>query len=348
MRDALNIGLRDPLTDIKAAAVKPVLYRLHGGDSTARSFAGSGQVVQPGYPTIITLGSSPTVVAGGWVAVSGVVGMTQLNGTWRVLYTSGSSVALDVDSGTFSAYASGGTVTPTVMVDEFGAGPTMAIQGTVTGVYSSAADGLTAHSAGSNSLLQQSGLSAFDLTGFRGCLVLGAAVNVGASTSADEAVIACGVYAANASGSAAGAYALMIDTGRSAKLQFRPAGATDTACPNTFAYSGVLTAGQLYRVAFVLDLTGAPGAGQAHCMLNGSVVRSAALTMTGATDTPHVSAMAVGASLSSALTLQNKLGSTASGAKVQDLIVWKSQKSLTDTLRAMRRWHRARDLSLMA
>lgn len=52
-----------------------------------------------------------TFVAGNYVTISGVVGMTQLNGnTYLVVAATGASITINVDTTAFTAYASGGTV----------------------------------------------------------------------------------------------------------------------------------------------------------------------------------------------------------------------------------------------
>jgi hypothetical protein len=62
---------------------------------------------------VMTITNGGTVpVAGMQVTISGVVGMTELNGnTYDVVSVVGQNVTLDVNSTAFTAYASGGTAT---------------------------------------------------------------------------------------------------------------------------------------------------------------------------------------------------------------------------------------------
>jgi len=61
-------------------------------------------------PAVIT--SSTTLAVGQSIQINGVGGMTQLNGnTYTVTAVSGTTVTINVDSTTFTAYTSGGTIT---------------------------------------------------------------------------------------------------------------------------------------------------------------------------------------------------------------------------------------------
>ena len=61
-------------------------------------------------PCVLT--SVNSLVAGQTVTISGVVGMTQLNGnTYTVLSATSTTITIDVNSTAFTAYISGGTVT---------------------------------------------------------------------------------------------------------------------------------------------------------------------------------------------------------------------------------------------
>lgn len=351
MRSARLSGIKSARNAVAAAAEVPVLWRLHQSDNTARSF-GATSPVAPGYPTVITLGGASTSMAGGWATISDVVGMTELNGTWRVLWRgAGNTIALDVDSGAFSPWVSGGTLTPTVIQDEFQQAPAMQIQGTVTGVWGNPMFGLTAHSGGSNSLRQTAGIDAFDLSGFRGRLVVGCGLWINAAPSGDEGVFSVGVNSASGAGTAAGAVTINLEASRELKFMVRPASATDGAGSNNFAYSGALTLQTSYKVALIVDFDGFPATGESHIVLDGAHVRSYAMTMTGATDAPGIAAgMAIGARIGNgpSYAIGGLMGSLGSGLRLQELLWWKTSKSLTDTMRAVQAWHRAGSLRLMA
>lgn len=351
MRNARLSGIKSARNAVAAAAEVPVLWRLHQSDNTARSF-GASSPVAPGYPTVITLGGATTSMAGGWVTVSDVVGMTELNGTWRVLWRgAGNTIALDVDSGAFSPWVSGGTLTPTVIQDEFRQAPAMPIQGTVTGVWNNPMFGLTAHSGGSNSLRQTSGIDAFDLAGFRGRLVVGCGLWIDVAPSADEGVFSLGVNGAADAGGAGGAVTINLENSRNLKMNFRGAAATDGGASNNFAYTGALTLQTPYKVAFVVDLEGFPSAGETHIVVNGGHVRSYSLNLAGVLDAPNnTGGLAIGARIlsSPAYNLSGRMGSLGSGLRLQELLWWKTSKSLTETMRAVQAWHRAGSMRLMA
>lgn len=61
---------------------------------------------------VVTVGASHGFSAGNSVVISGVVGMTQINGMRaNVISVTGTTITVDIDSSGFSAYASGGEVT---------------------------------------------------------------------------------------------------------------------------------------------------------------------------------------------------------------------------------------------
>lgn len=344
MRNARQTGVKQLRPLIAAAAELPVLWRMHQADNTARNFAGSNPVA-PGYPTVVTLGSTPTLMAGSFATVSGVVGMTELNGTWRCLWISGNAVALDVDSSIFAAYASGGTVTPTILQDEFGVVPALPIQGTVTGVYSNPVFGLTAHGSGSNSLRVTEGLSAFDLSAHTGMLLLSIDAWKSGNPSAKEHILSVGRILPSGANTACGAVTLALATDGQIEFIVRPAAATDAAASNTAIYSGALTNSVRSKVALLLDCTD-PAAPEAHVIRDGVLVRSSAITMTAAISLPTVAAgMCIGAQIGSSFVLSGLLGAGGSGARIENLLWWKTTKSFTTVLRAAQDWHRTGQLS---
>ena len=75
-------------------------------------FANSARTITnivKGSTTVVTVGSGHTYVAGRNVVVSGVVGMTEINGLRAdILFANSSTIMLDINSNTFSDYVSGG------------------------------------------------------------------------------------------------------------------------------------------------------------------------------------------------------------------------------------------------
>lgn len=344
MRNTRQVGVRQPRPIVAAASELPILWRMHQADSTARNFAGSNPVAK-GNPTVVTLGSTPTLMAGSFVTVGGVVGMTQLNGSWRCLWVRGNAVALDVDSGAFAAYTSGGTVTPTILYDEFGVVPALPIQGTVTGVFGNPVFGLTSHSAGSYSLRVAEGLSAFDLSGHSGMVLLSVDAWKSANPSAKEHIISVGRILPSGANTAAGTVTLVLSTDGQLEFTVRPASASDGAASNSLSYSGALTNSVRTKVALLLDCSN-PTAPEAHVIRDGVLTRSAAVNMASATGLPNVAAgMCIGAQIGSTFTLSGFLGASGSGARVENLLWWKTSKSFTAVLRAAQDWHRTGQLS---
>lgn len=344
MRNTRQVGVRQLRPIVAAAAELPVLWRMHQADNTARNFAASNPVAK-GYPTVVTLGSTPTLMAGSFATVSGVVGMTQLNGTWRCLWVSGNAVAFDVDSGAFSAYTSGGTVTPTIFQDEFQVAPALPIQGTVTGVYTNPVFGLTSHASGSYSLRVSEGLSAFDLSAHTGMVLLSVDAWKSANPSAKEHIFSVGRILPSGSNTAAGTVTLALVTDGQLEFSVRPAAASDGAASNSAIYSGALTNSVRSKVALLLDCSN-PAAPEAHVIRDGVLTRSAAINMAGASGLPNTAAgMCIGAQIGSTLTLSGFLGAGGSGARIENLLWWKTTKSFTTVLRAAQEWHRTGQLS---
>jgi hypothetical protein len=84
--------------------------------STTNTFSITGATQAD--PCVLTCTS--TLSAGQLITISGVVGMTQLNGnTYQVISTTASSVTIGVNSTAFTAYSSGGTVTLLIQPNQF-------------------------------------------------------------------------------------------------------------------------------------------------------------------------------------------------------------------------------------
>ena len=106
---------------------------------------------------------------------------------------------------------------------------------------------------------------------------------------------------------------------------------------NTFIYSSALgtTAGR--TVTFLLDLRSTSSA-TIYAYLDGVLKAAGAITLTNLIDWPGITnGMSIGANLNGSLVASEYLGSavTSSQARVQNLIWWKTTKSLTTVQRAI-------------
>lgn len=332
-------GFISPVRSIeKQTSGKPILWRLHQSDATGRNFASSNPI-QFGRPTIITLGSSATYMAGSWVTISGVVGPTDLNGTFRVLWCSGSSLAIDYDSGESAAWVSGGAVASAIIKDEFNVFSAMPIQGVTTNIFDNPSFGLTPASGGSNSPRQTSGLTEFDLTTHTGVLVIGFEGYKAASPTSIEYLFSLGRNAATGANSASGNISARINTDGQIVFFVRPASATDGGASNTSLFSGTIANTTRFKIALVLDMTD-PANWFAHLFLNGVLTRSNAVTMTGASGgISTANGVAFGADMNASLALTNLLGVGGSGCRVRNMLWWKTNKSVTSVIRAVTKFH---------
>lgn len=348
MRNTRFSGVKLPRTALDAATEQPIIWRMHNSDSSSRNFAGSNAVA-PGYPTWVVLGSTSTALPGGWVVVSGAVGMTELNGTWRVLWVNGTTVALDVDSTDFTAWASGGTLTPLVIADEFGLIPAMAVQGTTTNVFANPTFGITSHSAGTHTLLQTAGISAMDLTSHAGCVAWGCDIYYTSNPSAKEYLFCLGVETATGSNTAAGCINMYLNTTGSIAAAVRPQGAANGDCSNTFLDSGALATSTRKSVVFILDMS-VPAAWTYYVMVDGVFARSGAITMTGSIGGPSAGVgLTIGALPNTSLVLGSKFGAagTPSAGRLRNLFFWKTSKTVTQTMRAVSDFQRRKLLSYL-
>src|SRR5690242_12480267 len=79
------------------------------GSGSAKTISG----VTLGFPTIVTATAHGFNV-GDVVTIAAVAGSTTVNGTWSVVYKTANTFAIALDTTGGTAYASGGTATPTV------------------------------------------------------------------------------------------------------------------------------------------------------------------------------------------------------------------------------------------
>lgn len=321
-----------------------VFMPLHGGGTAAIAVSG----VSRGNPTTVSLASAYTGIVGQSVKLASLGGITALNGYAKVIGTITNGIVIDIDSSAMPAWTSGGTITPLVVADVMGSITPQDVLGTATGIWANPSDGLTSHLAGTwCDKLAGSNLTPFDLTGFSGIAVLAFDVYIGAAPGSRETIFGMGVIG-NAGNSKTGTISASIGaSGTAIETIFRPATAVDAAGANTFTYSSSLGVGGRAHVAFIFDLTN-PSAATAHSMTNGVLIGSSSLTLTGRTDWPSSSnGVAIGAGLDSALAIATKFGAgttTQSGGRVQNLLWWKTTKTLTQTIRAVSRLAKSKSL----
>lgn len=339
-------GERSPRIDLTSESQKPVLWRLHQADNSSRNFASLDPVTY-GYPTRIVFGSTPTFMPGSFITISGVVGATGLNGTHRVLWVSGNSVAIDYDSGESPLWTSGGTATPAVIQDEFSVFSAMPIQGTVTGIWSNPTLGLTAHSGGTYSLRQTSNLNEFDLSTYAGIVVLGFEFQKTANPTAQEYLFSLGRNTASGANSSFGNVSARIQTDGQIMFNIRPRASADGGASNTTLFSGAISNDIATRCALVLDMS-EPNNWYVHFIRDGVLTRSNSVNMTGSVGGPSTGAgFAIGSDINASLVQTNFLGAGGSTAKVQNLYWWKTSKTMTDVFRAITRFHRNGSLAGM-
>src|SRR5574340_840057 len=250
-----------PLSAIYSAITDTLIHiPFHGGGGAAINFAASLAVVK-GYPTKVTLGStpSPAPLCGSKVKVSGVT-PTGYNGYWKVVYSNGADVYLDLDSSALGDWASGGTMSFNVLYERLGNLAAQDLSGTVTGLWADQTNGMVAHSAGTYTARIPTGISAFDLSAFSGFLVIGAKIKISSATpSSEEFLFSIGRSSQTGAYSGSGTIAMSISTGGQLQLYFRPrtvAGSDSGGAgggTNSFTHSTALGTTTQRNVVFLLD-----------------------------------------------------------------------------------------------
>lgn len=338
-----------PLSAVAAAITDTLVFMpMHGGGTATIGVTG----VSRGNPTTVSLASPYTGVVGQKIKLLSLGGMTALNGYQKVIGTVTNGVVIDVDTSDVTAYpawTSGGSISTMVLSDIKSTLSPQDIQGTTTGVWANPSDGLTSHLAGTNTpKLAGADLTPFDLTGYSGIAVLAFDIYINAAPGSRETIFGMGVIG-NGGNSKTGTLSASIGSGGTAiELVVRPATAVDATGANTFAYSASIGAAAYGHVAFVFDFTN-PASAIVHSFTNGLLTTSTAISLTAKTDWPSSSnGVVIGAGLDAALAIATKLGAgttTQSGARIQNLLWWKSSKSMTQTIRAVNRLARNKCLN---
>lgn len=315
-----------------------VFLPLHGGgNAAALNLAAAGPITR-GITTKLALASVPSLIpmVGTQLKLNSVT-PSAYNGYHNVIDAGGANVWIDLDSSGLADWASGGNVTFNVIHDKMGNMASQDVQGVLTNLWANQALGITADAAGTFTNRITAGIEAFDLTGFRGYLVLGANVQIAANPSATEFIFSLGANDASGTNTPTGAICMTIESTGIVQFTTRPAYSGANA--NTFISSGALSAGVQANVFAVVDCTNMPASGTIHVFNDGVLRESKAITITGATDCPsNATGVAIGCKISTALALQSKLGANGSGAKVDKLLWWKSTKDFATTIEAARRY----------
>lgn len=343
----------NPLSSIYDTITDTLVHiPMRGGGAGSLNLSATLAITK-GSTTKITLGStpSPLPMIGTYVKLASVVPATY-NGYHRVIAASGQNVWVDLDSSAFDDWTSGGAMTFNVLYDRLGNLPAQDILGTVTGLWANPANGLTAHSAGSyTARITESDLSAFSLDGFAGFLVISADILAPATPSADEYIFSIGRNPATGGYSGSGCVTLRLSGGQ-AVLILRPrtvAGADAGGAAggtNLLLFSTALGTAAQRTVTYLVDLRSTSSA-PVYAYLDGVLKAAGSMTLTNMLDWPGITnGMTIGGSLNDSLTPSEYLGSavTPSQARVQNLLWWKTTKSLAAVQKAILNWSMTHEL----
>jgi len=350
MRNSSKIALTPAATIYSNATDTLVHIPFHGGGAAALNLAGSNAITR-GYPTKITLGSTPSPLPtpGTFVKLNSVT-PSAYNGYHKVLMASAADVWLDLDSSAMVDWTSGGNMSFNVIYDRFGNLLPQDIAGTITGLWANKVDGMTAHGSGSNTaLIGAANASAFDLTGFRGILVVGFRQYKSAVPAAgDEYIFSLGRKVNTGAYSASGTVALLLPSGSNqAQLYFRPRTSADGGGTQTGpVQSSSMGTTAKRRACWLLDLRSTSSAA-IYAYLDGVIFNSASIDLTNLVDWPSaVNGVAFGANITAALALDQLYGAQATGARISDFWWWKSSKSMVQVQRAIIKWSQMGELPL--
>lgn len=291
-----------------------------------------------GNPTKILLGASHTAVIGQYVYLSGLGGTTQLNGNfYKIVGKESDVIYLDVDSGSYPAHTSGGSVNFDVIYDRCGNLAPQLIQGTTTNAWDNPSDGFTSHSAGNHSPVISALPEMLNFVNAKYCVV-GATVKTGATPSAFESIISIGQRTTNEGNN--GHIGLAISSSGT-NIEFLTRPATSTTGTNTFSYSTNIGLSTSAKVVGFIDFS----TGVQYVYLNGSIKDTDSINLNNAISNPNGgSRMCIGANYDNTFTPSNKFGgaATPSQGRVKDLFIWRPDNSLTQAQvhSAIAKYHR--------
>lgn len=340
MRNISNKVALKPQSTVYDQATDTIVHiPFHGGGAAAVNLSGT-LPIKRGATTKITLGStpSPLPMPGTMVKLNSVT-PADYNGYHRVLASTGANVWIDLDSSEMADWTSGGNMSFNHIYDKFGNMAPADIAGTITGLWVAPQNGMTSHSGGSYTGLLTAGIDPFDLTGFRGILVVGCNMTIPVAPNAAEQVFGMGVFVASGTNTAEGAFGVTIESGgTTVGAYFRPATAADSAGSNKSGNTGSLGTTTKRHVAWVLDFRDFPNTSSMYTYLDGVLKDTDALTLTNAIDLPsNANGVCIGGRINTDLSIINKLGSAAtpSQATVENFVFWKSTKTMAETQAAL-------------
>lgn len=123
------------LTDATPSGILPLANQTFSWVGPGAAVGGglTGVTQAAGTPTVtITTTSAHGLTTGTQVAIAGIVGCTEINGTWPITNTGTNTFTIPLNTFALSAvYSSGGTVTPTIVLSGFVSSPVVAA-GTLT------------------------------------------------------------------------------------------------------------------------------------------------------------------------------------------------------------------------
>lgn len=313
-------------TDAPAILLNHGIYMPFAGTGSAMTITG---ITQTRY-AIVTFSGSHSFLPGAWCNIASVAGMTAINGFRQVRrIVSSTQVELDYDSSTKSAWTSGGTMTPNVVVDECGTAPNTAIGGSATGIWANPIYGLTANSAGSRleftgAIANKVFTGASDVFGWFVAFDL----YITGIPSSSEGIFCLGNPNSSQTLSEYGTISIDCQNNGSGaavqRLVYRGSGVgTESNVPTTFPGTHTLSTSR--RLAAGILFNG-DGTATQYLFVAGELARSDALAV--GTGNPKwagsttVTGMAIGAKLTSTVgTLNSYLGLNASGARLNNFFM---------------------------
>lgn len=253
--------------------------------------------VERGNPTQIAFGSSPGYISGQWVRIDSAGGITDLNGTRKVLWVDGTGkkIAVDYDSSSSPAWTSGGTVNADVVYSRGINAGSAVVAGTLTNIWANKKNGLTF--SNDNSVVAATatqGNEVFDLRGHTGRFIIAFDAYIVANSALSTTEFWFGIGKNFTAGNAdwrAGHIAISLSTARLFTLTYRDSGTLDADTPTQGTHaSNFVTQGDgsnalRSHVAFLLDFSGASVVSYAYA--NGDAKNSGTLTKDGA-DRPYI------------------------------------------------------------
>lgn len=309
-----------------------------GGGSAAINVSTSPTIAK-GYPTIVTLASTPSCIAGQTIKLSSVGGMTEINGYQKVLAVyAGNKVALDVDSSNFTAHTTGGSMSFVTVADQFGNHIPVELAGSPTSIWSNNGLGVTCDSLGTW-VPKEVGSALFNLQSATGKVVISTRIQLGvAPTLGTEMIFGMNNIAGTVNNGTRGGLNIGFYGGsQNPTLYFRPASAVDAAGGTTVSCAagaiGTASSTAQWIIDFDTDVI--------YTYLNGSYVSSTTIDRTLSVRNPVSSGtsntgVVLLGSLNDSGTVVTPMGAQTSAAKIKHLMWWKTTKSLSDVTRILR------------